>query len=253
MGSFDGKTVIVTGGGSGIGRATAIKLADKGAGVLVADFVEDGGLGTVSEIEAMGGRAAFVKVDVSDEASVQAMVVSAVDRFGKVDGLVNSAGIAAAGQFPTFADTTLEAFNRVLAVNVVGTFLAMKHAIPEMLKAGGGAVVNLSSTMGDRGAAGDPSYATSKHAVRGLTKGAALSYAEQGVRVNCIGPGVVMTAMTAPILEAEQTMNWLLSITPMRRFAEPEEIANLIAFLLSDKASYITGAYYPVDGGWLAA
>ncbi len=251
MGSFDGKTVIVTGGGSGIGRATAIELAGRGASILVGDFVEDGGLGTVGEIEALSGKAAFAKTDVSDEASVAAMVAAAVDHFGRVDGLVNCAGISAAGQFASFADTTLEAFSRVWAVNVAGTFLAMKYAIPEMLK-NGGAVVNLSSTMGDRAAAGDPSYSTSKHAVRGLTKGAALSYAKQGVRVNCIGPGVIKTAMTAPIFDDEMTTGWLLGITPMGRFGEPEEVAKLIAFLLSDDASYISGAYYPVDGGWLA-
>ena len=137
-------------------------------------------------------------------------------------------------------------------MNVVGTFLSMKHAAPAMLDAGGGAIVNISSTMGDRASAGDPSYPTSKHAVRGLTKSAALTYAEQGIRVNAIGPGVVKTGMTAPIFEDEQTTAWLKGITPMRRFADPVEIAKLIAFLLSDDASYMTGAYVPVDGGWLA-
>ena len=193
-----------------------------------------------------------MQCDVSDEDSVSAMVEQAVAAYGRIDTLVNCAGISAAGAPAPLHEVALDAFNKVMAVNVGGTLLAMKYAIPEMLKVGGGSVVNLSSTMGDRAAAGDPSYSTSKHAVRGLTKSAALTYAEQGVRVNCIGPGVVKTAMTAPIFDDEQTTGWLMGVTPMRRFADPEEIAKLIVFLSSDDASYITGAYYPIDGGWLA-
>lgn len=252
MSHFSDKVVLVTGGGSGIGRATSKEFADHGASVVVVDFNLEGAAETVTMIEDAGGKAVAVQCDVSSEDSVKAAVAEGVAAYGKIDSLVNCAGISAAGMPAPLHEVTLDAFNKVMAVNVNGTFLTMKYAIPEMLKVGGGSVVNLSSTMGERAAAGDPSYPTSKHAVRGLTKSAALTYAEQNVRVNCIGPGVVKTAMTAPIFEDEQTSGWLLAITPMRRFAEPEEIAKLIVFLCSDDASYITGAYYPVDGGWLA-
>lgn len=245
------KVALITGAGAGIGRATSLELASRGASVMVADLSEAGGAETVREIEAAGGRAACFKVDVSDEASVRALVAETVRRFGHIDYLVNDAGIAAAGPAVPLHEVTLEAFQRVQAVNVTGMFLCMKHAMPELLKTKG-AVVNLSSTMGDRAASGDPSYPTSKHAVRGLTKSAALTYAAEGVRVNAVGPGVVKTDMTEGIFADEQMTAWLLGVTPMRRFGEGPEVAKLIAFLCSDDASYMTGGYYPVDGGWLA-
>lgn len=248
---MNNKVALVTGSGSGIGRATALEFVRRGAAVMVADYAEEGGAQTVRMIEEAGGTAAFVKVDVSSEESVANMVAATVAKFGRIDYLVNNAGISAAGPNVPLHEVTREAFERVLGVNVTGTFLGMKHAMPELLKTKG-AVVNLSSTMGERASAGDPSYSTSKHAVRGLTQSAALSYAAQGVRVNSIGPGVVKTGMTEAIFEDEQTTGWLMSLTPMRRFADPSEIAKLIVFLASDDASYITGAYVPVDGGWLA-
>jgi NAD(P)-dependent dehydrogenase (short-subunit alcohol dehydrogenase family) len=246
------KVGLVTGGGSGIGRATALELAARGAAVMVADFDLEGAEETVRMLADAGGRGHAAKVDVADAASVKAAVEATSEAFGRLDYLVNSAGISAAGAPAALHDVELSAFERVLDVNVVGTFLMMKHAIPAMLASDGGAVVNLSSTMGERAAAGDPSYATSKHAVRGLTQSAALTYAERGVRVNSIGPGVIKTQMTAPIFEQEEISSWLLGVTPMRRFGEPREVAKLIAFLCSDDASYMTGAYVPVDGGWLA-
>lgn len=252
MNDMQGKVALVTGAGSGIGRATALAFAARGAAVGVADFNLEGAKETVAQLEAAGARGLAVHVDVADAASVEAMVKATVEAFGRLDYLVNNAGISAAAAPAPLHDVTLEAFERVQRVNVTGTFLGMKHAIPAMLAHGGGAIVNLSSTMGDRAAAGDPSYATSKHAVRGLTKSAALTYATLGVRVNAVGPGVVRTAMTAPIFDDEQTSGWLLGVTPMRRFGEPREVADLIVFLCSDAASYITGGYYPVDGGWLA-
>ncbi len=245
------KVALVTGSGSGIGRAVALEFVSRGASVMVADYAEEGGAETVRLIEAAGGRGKFVKVDVGSEESVAAMVAATVAEFGGIDYLVNNAGISAAGPNVPPHEVTLDAFRRVLDVNVVGTFLGIKHAAPELLKRGG-AIVNLSSTMGERASAGDPSYSTSKHAVRGLTQSAALTYAPQGVRVNSIGPGVVKTGMTSAIFEDDQTTGWLKSVTPLKRFADPSEIAKLIVFLCSDDASYITGAYYPIDGGWLA-
>lgn len=251
MADMTGKVALVTGGGSGIGRASALEFAARGAAVMAADFNLEGAQETARQIEAAGGKAAAVKVDVSNEASVKAMVAEAVGAFGRLDYLVNNAGISAAGPNVPPHEVELGAFERVLGVNVVGTFLGLKHAVPEIIKSGGGAIVNLASTMGERASAGDPSYSTSKHAVRGLTQSAALTYATQGVRINSVGPGVIRTGMTAPIFEDEQTTAWLKSVTPMGRFGEPSEIAKLIVFLCSDDASYITGGYYPADGGWL--
>lgn len=252
MNLFAGKTALVTGAGGGIGRAMAQQFAARGASVVVADLNEKGGQETVAMIEGDGGKATFVQVNVADESSVQAMVKKAADAFRRIDFLINNAGISSRIAATPLHDVPLEAFRQVMEVNVTGTFLCMKYAIPLMLETGGGAVVNLSSINGERGSAGDPSYPTSKHAVRGLTKSAALTYADKGVRVNAIAPGVVKTEMTAPIFEDEQTTQWLMGVTPMKRFAEPEEIAKLAVFLCSDDASFITGAYYPIDGGWLA-
>ena len=252
MNDMQGKVALVTGAGSGIGRATALAFGARRASVAVADFNLEGAQETVRQLEAAGAKGLAIHVDVADAASVEAMVGAATGGFGRLDYLVNAAGISAAGAPAPLHEVDLGAFERVLRVNVIGTFLAMKHAIPAMLANDGGAVVNISSTMGERASAGDPSYPTSKHAVRGLTQSAALTYATQGVRVNSVGPGVIKTGMTAPIFDDEQTTGWLLGITPMRRFGEAHEVAELIVFLCSDKASYITGGYYPVDGGWLA-
>lgn len=246
------KVALVTGSGSGIGRATALKFASRGASVMVADYNLEGADETVRLIEEAGARAASVKVDVSHEPSVKSMVEATMGAFGRIDYLVNNAGISSAGPNVPLHEVHLGAFERVMNVNVVGPFLCMKHAVPEMMKNGAGAVVNLSSTMGERASAGDPSYSTSKHAVRGLTQSAALTYAEAGIRVNSVAPGVVKTGMTESVFEDDKTTAWLRSITPLKRFAEPSEIATFIVFLCSDDASFLTGAYYPIDGGWLA-
>lgn len=249
---FKGKVAIVTGGAAGIGRATALEFARRGASVVVADLNEARGDETINQIRQLGAAAIFTRTDVADESHVMAMVQSAVDRFGRIDVLVNNAGIVPSQTQVPLHDVSLELFQKVMAVNVAGTFLGMKHAIPQMLKNGGGAVVNVSSVSGMRGSAGDPSYPTSKHAVIGLTRSAALTYAEQGVRINSVGPGVVKTDMTAPLVASDTMNEWLMGETPMKRFADPSEIAKLIVFLCSDEASFMTGGYYPVDGGWLA-
>ena len=249
---FEGKVALVTGASAGIGRAVAMEFAERGASVIVADLHEERGTETVENIERSGGHGIFVEVDVADESAVKEMVGAGVKAFGRLDYLVNNAGIVSAHPSTPLHELSLESFEKIMAVNVTGTLLGMKYAIPEMLKVGGGAIVNLSSVHGARAAGGDPSYPTSKHAVVGLTRAAALTYATQGIRINSIGPGVVKTEMAAPATSDEKTSAWLLGETPMRRFAEPAEIAKVIAFLCSDDASYITGVYYPVDGGWLA-
>lgn len=252
MSEFAGKVAIVTGASSGIGRATALELAKRGAAVVVGDYSDEGGKETAKLIADAGGKAVFVHVDVSNEAEVKAMVDAAITNYGRLDYLVNNAGIAAAGPPVPLHEVELTAFEKVQDINVSGVFLGTKHAVPHMLKSGGGSIVNVSSVAGARGFPGDPSYCTSKHALIGFTKSAALTYAKQGIRVNAIGPGVVYTAMTKFITDDEGASAGMLAVTPMGRFATPEEMAKPIAFLLSDGASYITGTYYNIDGGWLA-
>lgn len=249
---FAGKVAVVTGASAGIGRATAIEFARRGASVVVADLNRDRGKETVDEIERAGGTGLFVEVDVADEASVQQMVQAGVKAFGRLDYLVNNAGIASRQPSTPLHELPVEAFDKIMAVNVRGVYLGMKYAIPEMLKLGKGAIVNLSSVHGARAAGGDPSYPTSKHAVVGLTRAAALTYATQGIRINSVGPGVIQTEMSSAATSDPQMSAWLMGETPMRRFAEPAEVAKVIVFLCSDDASYVTGVYYPVDGGWLA-
>lgn len=252
MSEFAGKVAIVTGASSGIGRATAVELANRGAAVVVADYSDEGGKETAKLITDAGGKAVFVHVDVSNEPEVKAMVDTAISNYGRLDYLVNNAGVAGDPFGSVLHEVTLSDFERLQDINVGGVFLGTKYAVPHMLKVGGGSIVNVSSVAGARGFAGDPSYCTSKHAVIGFTKSAALTYAKQGIRINAIGPGVVFTAMTKFITDDDAMTTGMLATTPMGRFATPEEMAKPIAFLLSDGASYITGAYYNIDGGWLA-
>jgi NAD(P)-dependent dehydrogenase (short-subunit alcohol dehydrogenase family) len=246
---FAGRVALVTGGASGIGLAVVRKLAGAGAAVAVADHDLPGAKLAVAELEAAGGRALAVEVDVTDPESVREAVRTTVDTLGPLRLAVNNAGIlgellAHTGEFETAV------WNRVLATNLSGVYFSMRHEIPEMLAAGGGAIVNMSSMFGSNGFAGTPAYVAAKHGVVGLTKTAALEYAPQGVRINAVGPGFIDTPMLATM--DTSVLEHLASLHPAGRLGTAEEVAELTAFLLSDRASFVHGSHHLVDGGYSA-
>ncbi len=251
IGELDGLAALVTGGASGIGRATAELLATRGASVLVADLDRQGGAEVAAAITAAGGTASFRRVDVTDPADVAAMVGAALDRFGRLDIAVNSAGTV--GTYAALCDQTLEEWNRVLAVNLTGVFLCLRAEIPAMLRTGGGSVVNVASAAGLMGFAHLPAYVASKHGVVGLTRAVALEYAQRGVRVNAVCPGSVRTPMLASFVGGDgDALEQMGRTAPVGRLAEPTEIAAAIAWLCSSEASYVTGHALSVDGGVMA-
>jgi NAD(P)-dependent dehydrogenase (short-subunit alcohol dehydrogenase family) len=248
--SFDNKTVLVTGAASGIGRSCAQLFAADGARVVVSDVDVKGGEETVQMIEDANGEALFFQADVSSPEDCQKMVSRVVEAYGRLDVAVNNAGIG--GEANLIADYTIEGWQKLIGINLSGVFYCMKYEIPAMLKVGGGAIVNMASILGQVGFATAPAYVSSKHGVVGLTEVAAIEYGQQGIRVNAVGPGFIRTPMISALEEDKQTYEQLVSLHPIGRLGEPEEVANLVVWLCSDKASFITGAYYPVDGGYLA-
>lgn len=247
MARFDGKVVIVTGGGSGMGRAAAKKFAAEGARVVVADVVEPSGNDTVAQIKSAGGEAVFQKVDVTKWDNVQALVKKAVDTYGKLDVYVNNAGIL--DGMAKCLDTSEELWDKILNVNLKGYFFGCKASLPELMKTKGN-IVMTASVAGLGALAGGTAYTASKFGVFGLINQIACEYADQGVRVNGVAPGGVITGMTAGIKENPQTAQMIAATTPLGRWAEPEEVANAMLFLASDDAGYITGTVVRVDGGW---
>jgi len=245
------RVIIVTGGGSGIGQATARLLASRGARVVVADMNEAGGRGTVEAIRAVGGLAAFVRTNVADEDDVQAMVSFAVAEFGALHGAFNNAGRSSSGA--PLTNMSLAAWRQVIDVNLTGVFLCMKHEIDHMLRNGGGAIANTSSGAGVVGFPHAIDYVASKHGVVGLTRAAAADYSNQGIRINAILPGGVDTPMLNSAMGNDPVVRRAVEQgLPIRRLAQPAEMAEAAAWLLSDAASYVTGAAFAIDGGYTA-
>ncbi|MAF39753.1 MAG: short chain dehydrogenase [Chloroflexi bacterium] len=252
-GSLDSKTALVTGGGSGIGRAASLAYAKDGARVVVADVNVEGGEETVQMIKEAGGEAILVHADVSNPEDAQAMVDQAVGAFGSLDCAFNNAGIGGGRDRLLTADYLEEDWDRVISINLKGVWLCMKAEIPQMLKQGGGAIVNTASIAGLVGLSGTVAYVAAKHGVTGLTKAAAMEYAKSGIRVNAVCPGYIETPLVQGIFErVEGYRERVAARHPMDRLGEPEEIAQAVVWLSSDAASFVTGHNMPVDGGYMA-
>ncbi|MGP3769362.1 SDR family NAD(P)-dependent oxidoreductase [Streptomyces sp. SDT5-1] len=246
---FAGKTALVTGAASGIGLATARRLGLGGANVVIADYNEKGAQEAADALKAEGLKAATVALDVTDPASVEAAVRFSVDTFGGLDLAVNNAGIGGASA-PT-GEYDIDVYNRVVRTNLDGVFYSMRYEIPAIEAAGkGGAIVNVASILGSVGFAGSPAYVAAKHGVVGLTKTAAAEYAAKGIRVNAVGPGFIDTPLLKEMNKA--AYDGLVALHPAGRLGHSEEVAELIAFLLSDRASFVAGSYHLVDGAYTA-
>ncbi len=250
---FSGKVALITGGGGGIGRAAAVGFAKGGAKVVVVDRDQSLGEDTVGVVRQQGGEASFVAADVSKSADVQAYVQTALETFGKIDCFFNNAGIE--GKLANTVDLDDEAFDQVIAVNVRGVFLGLKHVLPSMIKQGSGVVVNTASVAGLVGTPGMPAYVASKHAVIGLTKTVSGEVARNGIRVNAVCPGPIDTRMIQSLAQARSPNDpegfaaGYQQLIPIGRYGRAEEIANLVLFLCSDAAANMTGGHYVSDGG----
>lgn len=243
------KVAIVTGGGSGIGKAIALLYASEGAKIVVSDVDEHGGNETVSAIKANSGEAIFVKADTSKPDDSKNVVAEAVKQYGGLHLAVNNAGIG--GPLKPVGEYPIDGWDKVISINLSGVFYGMRYQIPAMLASGGGNIVNIASILGKVGTQGSPAYVAAKHGVIGLTEAAALDYAKQKIRVNSIGPGYIVTPLLTKALSAD-AMKGLEGMHPMGRLGTSEEVAELALWLNSDKASFVTGSYYNVDGGYLA-
>jgi NAD(P)-dependent dehydrogenase (short-subunit alcohol dehydrogenase family) len=252
-GMLEGKVALITGGGRGIGREAALLFAKEGARVAVADLSADGAKETVAMINAVGGQAMSIAADMTQPADVAAMVSAVVKAHGRLDCAFNNAGIAgyqvgAAGK--KTADWSEEAFDRMIAVNLKGVWLCMRHELQQMVAQGGGAIVNTASIAGLIGLPTSSIYVAAKHGVVGLTKTAAIEYAAQRVRVNAVCPGYIETEMTREVMQRRGEQ--ILAMVPYNRMGKPQEIAEMVCWLCSDRASYVSGAAYNVDGGYMA-
>ncbi len=245
--TLENKVVLITGSTFGIGKATAIAFAMRGAKVVLSDYVAD--IDTEKIIRELGSEAIFIPCDVSKEEDIKNLVAKAVEKYGRLDFAFNNAGIE--GEPSPASECSNENWDNTININLKGVWLCMKYQIPEMLKNGGGSIVNNASIAGLVGFSGVPAYVASKHGVVGLTKNAALDYAKQGIRVNAVCPGVIQTPMIDRFTHGdENTLNLLKQGKPMGRLGVPEEIAETVVFLCSAGASFITGQAIAVDGGW---
>ena len=245
-----GKVALITGGTAGIGHTTALAFAREGAKVAISGRREKEGNEVVAEIKALGGEAIFIKTDIAKDAEVKAMVEQTVAAFGRLDYAFNNAGVEQTIMATT--KQTEEEFDRVMDTNVKGVWLSQKYEIAAMLNSGGGAIVNNSSVAGLIGMAGVSIYIASKHAVIGLTKATALEYARKGIRVNAVAPAAIETRMFNEFAKTDEMQQQMASLHPLGRIGKPEEIAEAVVFLCSDKASFITGETLAIDGGWTA-
>jgi NAD(P)-dependent dehydrogenase (short-subunit alcohol dehydrogenase family) len=245
---FSGKVALVTGAGSGIGQATAVLYAQHGAKVIVSDINEAGGNETVDMIKKARGESSFVKTDVSHAEQCKVLMDETIKKYGRLDVAFNNAGIG--GEMNPVADMSIEGWLKVIDVNLNSVFYCMKYQLQFMIRQGSGAIVNMSSILGKVAFANAPAYVAAKHAVVGLSKNAAVEYAKQGIRVNVVGPAFINT----PLLSAldDNMKKALTQMHPAGRFGEAKEVAELVVWLSSDKASFVTGNYYAVDGGYLA-
>jgi NAD(P)-dependent dehydrogenase (short-subunit alcohol dehydrogenase family) len=248
MNTLENKVAIVTGAGSGLGKAISLLFAREGAKVIVSDINDQHGNQTVEEIKSDKGVAFFVKADSSKPDDNKNLVEQAKAKFGALHIVVNNAGIG--GPIAPVGDYPIDGWDKVVSINLSGVFYGMRYQIPALIESGGGSIVNMASILGKVGTKGSAAYVAAKHGVVGLTESAALEYADQKIRINAIGPGYINT----PLLESldEATLKMLKSLHPMGRLGNAEEVAELALWLSSDKASFVTGSYYNVDGGYLA-
>jgi NAD(P)-dependent dehydrogenase (short-subunit alcohol dehydrogenase family) len=255
-GTLNGKVALVTGGASGIGRATALAFAREGAKLVIADMNEEGGHQTSHMITENGGEAIFVKTDVTSASAVEALISKAVETYGRLDCAHNNAGISGAGiggeHRALTAEYPAERWQQVIVINLTGVWLCMKYEIAQMLTQGGGTIVNTASGAGLVGLPYACAYVASKHGVVGLTKTAALEYAQQGIRVNCVCPGYIQTPMTEGGLSNPERRARIIASEPIGRLGTPEEVAEAVVWLCSDAASFVTGHTMTVDGGYVA-
>ena len=247
--SLRSRVAFVTGGGSGIGAATSLMFASQGVKVAVVDVNHEDAEGISQRIERLGGEAIAIAADISKPEQVQSAVLKTVEKFHRLDISVNNAGIG--GDQAETSDLAVDSWRRVNSINLDGVFYCMKYEIPEMLKNGGGSIINVSSILGQVGFARASAYVAAKHGVVGLTQAAAIEYGPRKIRVNAVGPGFIRTPILSGL--SEEMLKSMAQLHALKRIGEPDEVAALITFLASSEASFITGSYYAVDGGYLAS